>query len=114
MKLPERKLTSDTTEVDVQEFFNIIPNIASYLACCVSKDGKESEVGIQITAKCGTKRWGMDLTIPGWTLEGIEHIDGENIPRASTVLEASSPFIKVPDGVVIAKSSAEAEGGSAP
>lgn len=102
-ELPKRMNTSDMTPADAKALLDIMPNVASYLAACVSKGGKDSVVRVQLIGVCDNKKWGMDVTIPGHLIQDIEHISGLNIPRPDTVLENLSIQPPVPNGEVIAK-----------
>lgn len=108
-ELPERKQFDSTTEDELQRLLDLIPHIASYVAACVSKGGKDAVVRINISGAHEVRRWGMDIVIPGELLQKFEHLSGDNIPRAETVLQMISPQKRIEDGIIIAQTEAKAE-----
>lgn len=108
-QLPDRKPHESMTEDEMHRLLDLVPSISSYIAACVAKGGDGATVRINISASSEARRWGMELVIPGKLLQKFAHLEGENIPRASTVLQMLGPQEPLKDPVVIAKSQVQTD-----
>jgi len=107
MKMPDNITLDNMTRDDLENLLSVVPNIMSYVADCVTPEGKEdlSCVVIQIAAGCEDRRWGVELKFPTRVLDGIAHIEGKTIARSSTVLEQLIHLAENGDGLVKTKGS---------